>query len=162
SGPGVERGKAPGYSWRLTLDTPASSSRRAELALLSAFLLVSVVFSGVYPPSGAPHELSRVAAVYPAARTRRFAIHECTSRFSDDEDKSIANGHFYSNKAPGLTFAAIPVYRALRTVLPRPEVPWDPVFVLTRIATVTLAAVVAAAVFLRRARPLPEAPLIGA
>ncbi|HEV8118781.1 MAG TPA: hypothetical protein VGQ32_09670, partial [Thermoanaerobaculia bacterium] len=146
----------------MALDTPASSSRRAELAVLTAFFLVSVIFTGFYPPSATPNELSRIEAIYAAAETGRFSIDEAIARFGDHEDKSIANGHLYSNKAPGLTFAAIPVYRALRIVFPRPVVPWDPVFVLTRVATVTFASVLAAAVFLRRARPLPEAPLIGA
>jgi hypothetical protein len=146
----------------LTPDTPASSSRRAELAVLSAFFLVSILFTGFYPPSANPNELSRIEAIYAFVEQDRFSIDDAIARFGDHEDKSVSGGHFYSNKAPGLIFAAIPVYRALRTVFPRPLAPWDPVFVLTRIATVTLASVLAAAVFLRRSRPLPEAPLIAA
>jgi hypothetical protein len=33
-------------------------------------------------------------------------------------DKSYARGHYYSDKAPGLSFLAVPVYAALRLVLP--------------------------------------------
>lgn len=33
-------------------------------------------------------------------------------------DKSYARGHYYSDKAPGLSFLAVPVYAALRFVLP--------------------------------------------
>jgi hypothetical protein len=33
-------------------------------------------------------------------------------------DKSYARGHYYSDKAPGLSFLAVPIYAALRLVLP--------------------------------------------
>ena len=144
----------------LTPDTPVAISRRAEAAVLSAFALVSVLFTGFYPPNGNPNELSRTEAVYAFVETGTFRIDDAIQRFGDHEDKSAANGHFYSNKAPGLIFAAIPVYRALRNFFPRPRAPWEPVFVVTRILTVTLASVLAAAVFLRRARPLAEGPLV--
>jgi len=132
------------------------------MAVLSAFAVVSVLFTGFYPPNGNPNELSRIEAVYAFVETGTFRIDDALKRFGDHEDKSAANGHFYSNKAPGLIFAAVPVYRALRVVFPQPRFPWDPVFVVTRVLTVTLASVLAAAIFLRRARPLPEAPLVGA
>ena len=137
-------------------------SRRssADVVVLSAFALLSVVFLGLYPPTGPPNELSRFEAIYAFVETGSFRIDEAIARFGDLEDKSSANGHFYSNKAPGLIFAAIPFYRAFRTVLPRPRVNWDPVFILTRIATVTVVSVLAAAAFLRRMRERPEGPLL--
>ena len=50
-----------------------------------------------------------------------FSIDAAVARLGDHEDKSVSNGRFYSNKAPGLAFAAYPVYRLLRLVLPPPE-----------------------------------------
>ncbi len=65
----------------------------------------------------------------------------------------MSGGHFYSNKAPGLTFAAIPVYRALRVFFPAARSPWDAVFVLVRILTVSLLYTLALARFVARLPP---------
>jgi hypothetical protein len=146
----------------LTLDSQGSGERRAGLAVLGAFAGVSILFTGLFPPNGNPNELSRFQAIYAYVETGTFSIDDALRRFGDHEDKSVANGHFYSNKAPGLAFAAIPVYRALRVFFPAPRKAWDPVFVLTRLATVTLLSIVAAAVFLRRVRGRTEGTLVAA
>ncbi len=132
----------------------------AGLAVLGAFALLSILFTGLFPPFTNPNELSRFEAVYAVVENGTFAIDEAIRLFGDHEDKAVSGGHFYSNKAPGLAFAAIPVYRALRLFFPRPGSSFDPVFVWTRFFTVTLICLAAVAALLRRLRPSPEGPLV--
>ena len=50
---------------------------------------------------------SSITTRFPSIRTRQGS-----------GDKSYARGHYYSDKAPGLSFLAVPIYAALRLVLP--------------------------------------------
>ena len=79
-----------------------------------------------------------------------FAIDRALARFGDHEDKSAAGGHFYSNKAPGLILAAVPVYRALRAAALPPRTGTAAIFDGVRIATVTLVALAGLLLFARR------------
>ena len=88
-------------------------------ASFSAFL--TVYFTGVFPPWANPNELSRFQTVVAMAEWKTFSIDEAVARLGDHEDKAESGGRLYSNKAPGLAFAAYPVYRALRLVLPLPD-----------------------------------------
>src|SRR5512141_1019914 len=117
--------------------------RRAGLSVLAAFAAISVLFTGLFPVFQNPNETSRFEAVYAFVETGTFSIDGAIPLFGDHEDKSLSGGRFYSNKAPGLIFAAVPVYRALRLFLPAPRSAFDPIFVLTRICTVTLVSLVA-------------------
>ncbi|MEO8430187.1 MAG: hypothetical protein ABI592_01675 [Acidobacteriota bacterium] len=123
------------------------SERRAGVAILAAFTLVSIVFTGQYRPFANPNELSRLQAVYAFVEDGTFRIDDAVLRFGSHEDRSLSAGHLYSNKAPGLTFAAIPVYRLLRVFFPRPTTPFDAIFVLLRILVVTPLCVLALARF---------------
>lgn len=133
--------------------------RRPDLSLLFAFAFLSICFTGQFAPFANPNELSRLQAVYSFVENGTFAIDGTIAIFGDHEDKSVWDGHFYSNKAPGLTFAAIPVYRALRLFFPRPESRFAPVFLLLRVLVVTPVCLLALARFLallrRRGAPAP-------
>lgn len=132
---------------------------RARRALLFAFALTLVYFTGFFPPGNNPNELSRIQAIFAFAERGTFAIDEPLDRFGNHEDKSFANGRSYSNKAPGLAFAAIPVYRILRVFFPEPSAGTSPIFVLTRLLTVSLLSVAAVS---RLARRLARSPGGGA
>ena len=73
------------------------------------------------------------------------------ARFGDHEDKSVYEGRFFSNKAPGLSFAAVPVYAFVRlfTGPARPE-NTTRVFWLVRCGTVSVAVVLALLALARR------------
>lgn len=119
-------------------------SRRATLFVLAAFAFLCVYFTGVFPPWSNPNELSRFQTVVAMAEWKTFSIDEAVARLGDHEDKSESGGRLYSNKAPGLAFAAYPVYRALRLVLPAPESGTSSaIFILTRLFTVSLVCAVA-------------------
>ncbi|MCA1580921.1 MAG: hypothetical protein LC796_05895 [Acidobacteria bacterium] len=118
-------------------DVPERLARRAGLAVVGAFLLASLCFTGQFPPFANPNEASRFATVFAAVESGTFRIDDAVRWVGQTEDKSASGGHFYSNKAPGLAFAAIPVYRVLRVFLPRPETPFAPIWVWLRILVVT-------------------------
>jgi hypothetical protein len=138
-------------------------ARRAVRWTLAAFAAVSVLFSGAFPPFGNPNELSRYEAVVAAWDHGTFAIDSVIPVLGDHEDKSVSGGKTYSNKAPGLALAALPVYALLRIALPTPVNAAAPIFWILRVLTVTLVCAVALARLARRlaAGPQPEtAPLV--
>ncbi len=128
--------------------TDAASTRRR--VVLAAFAFQLVWFTGFFPPHNNPNELSRFEAVVAYVESGNFSIDETVRRFGDQMDKSVWNGRTYSNKAPGLIFAAVPVYRLLRVFFPEPRGGWSLVFVLTRFFTVSLICFLALARFARR------------
>src|SRR6266498_129621 len=139
---------------------PREAERRAGLAAAAGFFLLSIYFTGFFPPWANPNELSRLEAVYAFVEQGTFSIDGAIPVLGNHEDKAISGGHFYSNKAPGLTFAAIPVYRTLRVFCPAPRSPWDAVFVLLRILTVSLLYTLALARFVARLPPVKGAGLL--
>ena len=133
------------------------SSRRAARAVLAAFAFVSIFCVNLFPRerdgefAQSPNELSRYQLVVSIVDRGSFEIGPELARFGDHEDKSVYGGRYFSNKAPGLSFAAVPVYAAVRafTGPARPENA-TPVFYLTRLFTVTAVALAALIVFSRR------------
>jgi hypothetical protein len=139
---------------------PRESERRAGLAAVAGFAVLSVSFTGFFPPFGNPNEISRLETVYAFVEQGTFSIDGAIPVLGNHEDKAVSGGRFYSNKAPGLTFAAIPVYRALRIFFPAPKSPWDAVFVLVRVLTVSLLFALALARFVARLQPGKGAGLV--
>src|SRR5262249_35502591 len=112
------------------------TARSAVRWTLAAFAAISILFSGAFPPFANPNELSRYEAVVAAWDHHTFAIDAVVPVLGDHEDKSLSGGKTYSNKAPGLAFAAIPVYALLRIALPPPAAAAAPIFWILRILTV--------------------------
>jgi len=138
-----------------------ADSRTGATGLL-LFALLGIVFTGLYPPYANPNEFSRMLAIYSFVENGTFQIDEAVRVFGEVEDRAYSGGHEYSNKAPGLIFAGIPIYRLLRIFLPRPATPFDPVFLLVRVLTVTPVCILGLARFRARllARGLPAADLV--
>jgi hypothetical protein len=130
------------------------------MAAVAVFAFLCVYFTGSFPPFENPNELSRLETVFAFVELGTFRIDGAVPVLGDHEDKSHSGGHFYSNKAPGLAFAAIPVYRALRLVLPAPRSASDGIFVVLRILTVSLLSVLALVRFTARLPPGPGAALV--
>lgn len=113
--------------------------RRATAAVLGVFGFLCIYFTGVFPPWANPNELSRFQTVVAMAEWRTFSIEQAVARLGDHEDKAESGGRLYSNKAPGLAFAAYPAYRALRFALPMPDAGTSgALFYFTRLLTVSL------------------------
>src|SRR6266496_1301625 len=139
---------------------PREAERRAGLAAAAGFFLLSIYFTGLFPPFGNPNELSRLEAVYAFVEQGTFSFDGAIPVLGNHEDKAVSGGHFYSNKAPGLAFAAIPVYRALRVFFPAPTSSSDTVFVLLRILTISLLFSIALARLAARLAPAPGAGMV--
>ncbi len=128
----------------------SGAGRVACALVVGAFAFSCAWFTGFYPPFSNPNELSRFEMVVAFVETGTFAIDSQIPRLGDHEDKAAAGGRLYSNKAPGLAFAAVPVYRMLRLVFPVPDSPTAPIFGLLRLFTVSLVCVLALSRFARR------------
>jgi hypothetical protein len=100
--------------------TDRDRARTATAAVLLAFVLQAVYFTGLFPPFWNPNELSRFQAVVAMSEFRTLSIDRAVELLGDHEDKAVSAGRFYSNKAPGLAFAAYPAYRLLRLAFPAP------------------------------------------
>jgi hypothetical protein len=120
-------------------------------AVVLAFACSAVYFTGFFPPRNNPNELSRIEAAVAFVESGTFSIDSTLERFGNTMDKSVWRGRYYSNKAPGLIFVMVPVYRFVRSFVAEPADGWSVVFVLVRLATVSVACVLALARFLRRA-----------
>ncbi len=139
---------------------PREAERRAGLAAAAGFFLLSIYFTGLFPPFGNPNELSRLETVYAFVEQGTFSIDGAIPVLGNHEDKAVSGGRFYSNKAPGLAFAAIPVYRVLRVFFPAPGSSSDAVFVLLRLLTVSLLFSIALARLAARLAPARGAGMV--
>ncbi len=139
---------------------PREAERRAGLAAAAGFFLLSIYFTGLFPPFGNPNEVSRLEAVYAFVEQGTFSIDGAIPVLGNHEDKAVSGGRSYSNKAPGLAFAAIPVYRALRVFFPAPTSSSATVFVLLRILTVSLLFSIALARLAARLAPAQGASMV--
>jgi hypothetical protein len=89
----------------------SGSSIRIRAALIAVVVLVSYTY---FYQGGGWNQNSRfdlVRAVVERGTLRIDAYHENT------DDKAFANGHYYSDKAPGLALLAVPVAEAIRPLL---------------------------------------------
>ncbi len=117
---------------------------RAGLLLVAGFASLAVLFTGQFPPFTNPNELTRLETVHAAVEYGTFAIDRSLGVLGDQEDKSVSGGRFYSNKAPGLAFVSIPVYRLLRVFFPPPRSAADTIFILLRLLVVSSVCTLAA------------------
>jgi hypothetical protein len=142
--------------------TPADLARvrRACLQILACFLLVCVYFTGVYPGTADSNQRSHFQLLRALAERGTAEIGPEIRDLGTHNDISVYAGHSYSDKAPGLSVAAVPGYRLLRLFLPMPASLQDwLVFYGARVLSVTLVVWIALDVFIRRASPTPLLPL---
>src|SRR5215813_13552660 len=118
---------------------------RSLAAVLVAFALLTLLYPGTFSQFANPNELSRYQAVIAAADRGTFEISKEIGTLGVHEDVAVSDGRTYSNKAPGLVFAAIPVYRVLRLILPAPSTLASPLFPAVRFLTVSLVSLFALA-----------------
>src|SRR3981081_2901838 len=87
---------------------------KREALLLGVVLFVFFAYFEPYPDA---NQNSRLGLVRAIVEKRTTAIDEYAS---NTIDYATFNGHIYSDKAPGLSFAAIPVYAATDALLRLP------------------------------------------
>ncbi len=87
------------------------------LAIAFAYLYVFPYF----PKIRSANELPRIYLVKAIADEHAFTIDRGVARWGPTADVSPANGHHYSNKAPGSSMLAAPAYLAVRAVVGEPS-----------------------------------------
>ena len=118
--------------------------------VVGAFSILTIYFTGVFPKAN-PNDLSRFEMVVAMGEWRTVSIDRAIALLGDHEDKAASGGLFYSNKAPGLAFAALPIYLALRLVLPLPASGTSGLLYYgVRLLTVSLASILALYLLARR------------
>jgi hypothetical protein len=139
-------------------------TRRTIWGVVGCLTFLNLYFAGVFPPVSNANELAHFQTVVAYCEHGTFAIDEPIETLGDHWDKAVWRGHAYSDKAPGLSLAAIPVYRALRIFLAAPTSGTaDTIFRALRFLTVSLVSALALARFGARAAALADprmAPLI--
>src|SRR3990172_12512313 len=79
-------------------------------AIFLLLLLCYIYFLQIYPRWVSPGELSRFLLISAVVDDGTLQIDESIRRFGDTQDKAVFGGHFYSEKAIGLSLFGIPFY----------------------------------------------------
>ncbi len=87
------------------------------IAIAAAYLYVFPY----YPKIRSANELPRAYLVKAIVEDHTFAVERQVARYDWSPDLSEWGGHKYSNKAPGSSFLAVPVYAAVRAVVGEPS-----------------------------------------
>lgn len=128
-----------------------SRVRRASLGVLACFAFVCIYFVALYPGAMDANQESHAQLLRALGERGTADIEPELRILGKHGDVAVHGGRLYSNKAPGLSVAALPAYELLRRFLPAPTSLQDwLVFYGSRILSVTLAVFVALAVFIRR------------
>jgi len=122
----------------------------------AAFCAITIIYLALpniyYPPFLSPNDLSRLRLTRAIVEHHSFRIDPYVRNPSPDKagDLSFYGGHFYSDKAVGLSLATVPALACLRLFAPRASI-FTMLFV-ARLFTVTLPALIALWVILKRCR----------
>ena len=76
----------------MSLPAARDSERRAGIVAAAGFFLLSVYFTGLFPPFGNPNELSRLEAVYCFVELGTFSIDGALPVLGNHEDKAVSGG----------------------------------------------------------------------
>lgn len=82
-----------------------------HLAALGLFGLLVITYTYVFPRWADPNQDSRLKMVIAVVEDGTFQIDKY---LGTTVDYAKVNGHYYSDKAPGVAFVGVPVYAALR------------------------------------------------
>ncbi|WP_338870473.1 hypothetical protein [Myxococcus stipitatus] len=106
--------------------TPAATARGAPRAVWAALAALYLLLFPYHPGLRSPNELCRLWQSIALVEHGTIDINAVLHERGYVGDLSVKDGRYYPSKAPLLSFAAVPVYSALRAVAqpaPVPEVP---------------------------------------
>lgn len=89
----------------------SANLRRGKRLALGLFALLTVTFAYVFPRWADPNQDSRLKMVVAVVDDGTFQIDKY---LGTTVDYAKVNGHYYSDKAPGVAFLGMPVYFVLR------------------------------------------------
>ncbi len=91
-----------------------SRGRGAAALAAAAIGLVYLWFPNLYPAFLSPNELSRALLTRALVEEQSFRLDAGVARTGEFSDLARFGGHYYSDKAPGVSLAAAPVWAAWR------------------------------------------------
>jgi hypothetical protein len=103
-------------------------------------LLCHIYFLQIYPHFISPNELSRLLLSSAIVDDHSLTVDGAIKRFRNTQDKAFFDGHFYSDKAIGVSLLAIPAFIIIRAVesIFRTLLSTQMTILLLRILTVTI------------------------
>ena len=104
-------------------DVPTMRTRLARHGWLVAIALAYLYLFPYFPRIHSANELPRVYLVKAIADEGRFEIDTGVRTWGGTADVSPSKGHSYSNKAPGSSFLAVPVYAVVSWIAGPPSLP---------------------------------------
>jgi len=130
----------------------------------AAFCVITIIYlslPNVYPGFISPNEVSRLRLTRAILEHHSFQIDPYLRNPAPDKvsDLSFFRGHFYSDKAVGMSLAALPALAVLRLFAPNASI-YSMVFV-ARFFTVTVPALIALWVLLKRSRSSSVVAVVG-
>lgn len=102
----------------LTKPPSKAVSLRRPLALPLVLAFFYLYIANQYPDWKDTNPCSRVYQTFALVDEGEFAIDNCLARYGNTQDKAQFEGHFYSDKPPGVAFWLSPWARLLRLVIP--------------------------------------------
>ena len=135
------------------------SVRRACAVVIGCFAFVCIYFVGFYPGPFDANQRSHYQLLRALGERGTAEIGPELRDLGTHPDVAAYRGRKYSNKAPGLSVAALPGYRLLRLFAPEPRSSKDwLVFYGARVLSVTLVVLLALRMFVRLALSVMPVP----
>jgi hypothetical protein len=98
-------------------DSSMIKAGRTRASLIFLLLLFSYTFFfQIYPNFISTNELSRFLLTSAITDFHTLQIDQAIKRFGDSQDKATYKGHYYCDKAIGLSLMGVPVYAALTVI----------------------------------------------
>ena len=93
----------------------------ARYGWLAAIAVAYLYVVPYFPQIHSANELPRAYLVKAIVDDHSFAIDRSVARWGATADVSPSNGHLYSNKAPGSSLLAVPIYAVVSAVAGEPS-----------------------------------------
>jgi hypothetical protein len=97
--------------------TTQAASRRERLSEIFLFLILLISYSYIFPRWADPNQNSRLDMIVAVVDDGTLQIDKYVQNTVDYAKVGV---HYYSDKAPGVAFAGIPIYAGLKVILNTP------------------------------------------
>jgi len=87
-----------------------------QVAFFALLTACYIYWFQIYPQFVPPNELSRLLLTSAVIEDGRLEIDRAIVRYSDTEDKASFNGHFFSDKAIGISLLSVPPFLLLHLI----------------------------------------------
>lgn len=107
-----------------------------DAGIVVVIAIIYLVFPNRYPRFVSPNELSRILLTKAIVEERSVRLDRGVARTGEFSDLARSRGHYFSDKAPGLSLLAVPVYFVSRMIAGNELSDIDAIYIC-RLVTVT-------------------------